>query len=189
MLQLPNAQLSFQSDFLSREESNELYQYLIVAIPWENQQITLFGKTFSCPRLEAFFAADGLTYGYSGNRLTTNTFTPVLAALKKRVEEKAGADFNAVLVNYYRDGNDSNGWHADNEKELGKNPIIASLSLGETRRFDLKHNSLALKEQFYLSAGSLFIMAGETQHFWKHQLPKSKKVTSGRINLTFRKII
>ena len=94
MLQLPNAQLSFQSDFLSKEESKELYQYLILAIPWENQQITIFGKTLPCPRLEAFFAADGLTYGYSGNRLTTNTFTPVLAALKKRVEEKAGTDFN-----------------------------------------------------------------------------------------------
>jgi alkylated DNA repair dioxygenase AlkB len=189
MLQFPNAQLYFQSDFLSIEESNELYQYLIKAMPWENQQITLFGKTFPCPRLEAFFATDGLTYGYSGNRLTTNTFTPVLAALKKRVEEKAGTSFNAVLVNYYRDGNDSNGWHADNEKELGKNPIIASLSLGETRRFDLKHTTLGIKHQFQLSAGSLLIMAGETQHFWKHQLPKSKKVTSGRINLTFRKIV
>lgn len=189
MLQFPNTQLYFQTDFLSREESIELYQYLIATMPWENQQITLFGKTFPSPRLEAFFATDGKSYGYSGNQLITNAFTPELFAIKERVENVANTEFNAVLVNYYRDGNDSNGWHADNEKELGNNPIIASVSLGETRRFDLKHNLLDLKKQFYLTAGSLLIMAGETQHFWKHQLPKSKKVTSGRINLTFRKIV
>jgi alkylated DNA repair dioxygenase AlkB len=188
VLILPNAEFFFQSDFLALAESEKLYNQLVDTLPWQNQQITLFGKTFPCPRLEAFFATVGKSYGYSGNQLVTNAFTPELLAIKKRVENSANTEFNAVLINYYRDGNDSNGWHADNEKELGKNPIIASLSLGATRRFDLKHTTLGIKQQFQLSAGSLLVMAGETQHYWKHQLAKSKKVLAGRINLTFRTI-
>ncbi len=188
MLILPNAELFFQSDFMTVAESIKLYQHLVDSLPWQHQQIKIFGKVMNCPRLEAFFATDGKSYGYSGNQLITNAFTPELFAIKERVEKIANTEFNAVLVNYYRDGNDSNGWHADNEKELGKNPIIASLSLGATRRFDLKHTSLGIKQQFQLSAGSLLIMAGETQHFWKHQLAKSTKVVNGRINLTFRTI-
>lgn len=188
MFDLPNAHLFFQSDFLTEIESKKLYDQLLEELPWENQQIKIFGKTMLCPRLEAFFATDNLTYGYSGNKLTTNNFTPELIALKERVAKIAGASFNAVLVNYYRDGSDSNGWHADNEPELGKNPVIASVSLGETRRFDLKHTTLGIQEQIHLTAGSLLIMSGETQHYWKHQLAKSKKVKAGRINLTFRLI-
>lgn len=185
---LPNAEFYFQSDFLSHEESDLLYNEFVASIPWQQQQIKIFGKEMTCPRLEAFFATNGKTYGYSGNKLITNEFTPELKAIKARVEKIANTQFNAVLLNYYRDGNDSNGWHADNEKELGKNPIIASLSLGNTRRFDLKHTTLGIKHQFHLSAGSLLIMSGETQHYWKHQIAKSKKVSAGRINLTFRKI-
>ncbi len=112
-----------------------------------------------------------------------------MKSLVEKLELSVSAKFNAVLFNLYRNGNDSNGWHSDNEKSLGKNPIIASLSLGETRRFDLKHNLNNSKISFNLKTGSLFVMGGEMQHFWKHQLPKMSKINAPRINLTFRKMV
>lgn len=109
--------------------------------------------------------------------------------LKLRLEQEFDIQFNSVLANLYRDGKDSNGWHADNEKELGKNPIIASLSFGSERRFDLKHQLTKKKISFDLKNGALLIMGGEMQHFWKHQIAKSSKISEQRINLTFRRII
>jgi alkylated DNA repair dioxygenase AlkB len=138
--------------------------------------------------LEAFYAEKNLEYGYSGQQFKTKNFTPLLLQIKQKVEEASTYTFNSVLVNYYRDGNDSNGWHADNEKELGENPTIASLSFGTSRRFDLKHTTKAEKLSVQLNSGSLLVMSGEMQHFWKHQIAKSKKITTGRINLTFRTI-
>ncbi|NCA20626.1 MAG: alpha-ketoglutarate-dependent dioxygenase AlkB, partial [Crocinitomicaceae bacterium] len=125
---------------------------------------------------------------YSGKTLETHPFTEELLELKSLIEEASHQEFNCVLVNLYRDGKDSNGWHSDNETELGKNPAIASLSLGAIRRFDLKHNTTKEKISIELNHGSLLIMKGEMQHFWKHQIAKTTKVSTPRINLTFRYI-
>jgi alkylated DNA repair dioxygenase AlkB len=187
-LQISDGHLTLLEGFYNAEEANELYTQLLESLEWKQGTIHLFGKTHSTPRLEAFYAEKNLEYGYSGQQLKTKNFTPLLLQIKQKVEEASAYTFNSVLVNYYRDGNDSNGWHADNEKELGKNPSIASLSFGTSRRFDLKHISKAEKLSIQLHSGSLLVMSGETQHFWKHQIAKSKKITTGRINLTFRTI-
>ena len=176
-------------DFLSEEEATLLYHQFEKEIPWEIMPITIFGKTVSTPRKEAFFSENNLNYSYSGKKLTQNAFTPEITALKTKIEQLTGEQFNAVLINFYRDGNDSNGWHADNEKELGKEPIIASLSLGTTRRFDLKQISSGEKISIDLIHGSLLLMGKSIQPNWKHCIAKSKRVITGRINLTFRKII
>jgi alkylated DNA repair dioxygenase AlkB len=186
---LPNAQLYFDQHFIDPLEADRLYHHFVEHTPWEHLPFRIFGKTVNTPRLEAYFATEGERYSYSGKTLIVQPFDELLVQLKQRIEQIANAEFNAVLINYYRDGNDSNGWHADDEKELGKNPIIASLSLGTTRRFDFKHNTLLEKHQLELTSGSLLIMSGEMQHHWKHQIAKTKRVQSGRINLTFRKII
>lgn len=186
---LPNAHLYFDQHFIDPLEADRLYHHFVAHTPWEHLPFRIFGKTVNTPRLEAYFATEGERYSYSGKTLIVQPFDEQLLQLKQRIEQVANAEFNAVLINYYRDGNDSNGWHADNEKELGKNPIIASLSLGTTRRFDFKHNTLVEKHQLELTSGSLLIMSGEMQHHWKHQIAKTKRVQSGRINLTFRKII
>jgi alkylated DNA repair dioxygenase AlkB len=187
-LQISNGHLTLLEGFYNADEANEMYTQLLESLEWKQGTIHLFGKTHSTPRLEAFYAEKNLEYGYSGQQLKTKNFTPLLLQIKQKLEEVSAYTFNSVLVNYYRDGNDSNGWHADNEKELGENPTIASLSFGTSRRFDLKHISKAEKLSIQLHSGSLLVMSGETQHFWKHQIAKSKKITTGRINLTFRTI-
>ncbi|NQY07587.1 MAG: alpha-ketoglutarate-dependent dioxygenase AlkB, partial [Flavobacteriaceae bacterium] len=127
------------------------------------------------------------SYSYSNITMHPIPFTETLLEIKSKVEEIVEQEFNVCLLNLYRNGNDSNGWHSDNEQSLGKNPTIASISLGATRKFNLKHNDLKdEKLSFDLTHNSLFVMRGETQHFWKHQIPKTKKKVSERINLTFR---
>lgn len=186
---LPNARMTFEPTFLNNSEALSYYQLLETTLPWKTQHIRIFGKTIACPRLEAYFSESQQDYSYSGSTLENHPFTPELFELKKRVELFTKQSFNAVLVNYYRDGRDSNGWHADDEKELGNNPVIASLSLGTTRRFDIQHQKTGEKHSLDLTNGSLLIMEDEMQHFWKHRIAKSKKIHGGRINLTFRKII
>lgn len=178
---------------MSPEESAFYFSLFDDKLQWESSQIRIFGKSYDTPRLEAFYAESGQGYSYSGKKLSVNPFTKDLSQLRDRVLAKIaddfpGAEFNSVLANLYRDGRDSNGWHADDEKELGRNPLIASLSLGAERRFDLQHKFTGQKITFSLQPGSLLIMGGEIQHYWKHRLPKDGKVKSARINLTFRKI-
>jgi alkylated DNA repair dioxygenase AlkB len=187
--ELEGGWLDYKPDFLNQDEQLSLFNDLLEHSPWKQGQIRIFGKTMNTPRLEAFFAEEGLEYAYSGQQLKVHPFTPQLLSLKSRIEEISGERFNSVLINLYRDGSDSNGWHADNEKELGLNPLIASVSLGVERRFDLRHNNTGQSLQLILRPGSLLIMGGELQHNWKHQIAKSKKITQPRINLTFRKII
>lgn len=175
--------------FLTEDTSNQLFENLYQTIQWQQGEIVLFGKKYATPRLEAFYADNQKSYGYSGQRLITHEFTRELNEIRQKIALKIDTTFNSVLLNLYRTGNDSNGWHADNEPELGKNPIIASLSLGATRRFDLKHNTTKEQHSFHLNHGSLLIMGGELQHHWKHQIAKTKKVNDPRINLTFRNII
>jgi alkylated DNA repair dioxygenase AlkB len=185
-INLRNGWIQYAADFLDPQAAADLYAQLKNELNWESGEITLFGKTYATPRLEAFYAEDLQAYGYSGKKLTVNPIVPILETLKLHIEQTCGATFNSVLANFYRDGQDSNGWHADNEKELGKNPVIASLSLGAVRRFDIRHETTREQFKYELQPGSLLVMGGEMQHYWKHQVAKTKQVTGGRINLTFR---
>jgi alkylated DNA repair dioxygenase AlkB len=187
--QLGKGWIEYYPDFVDQEESLQLFERILSETNWSQGKIKLFGQTHLTPRLEAFYAEDGKSYGYSGQHLSTLALTPILLDLKQKIELTCDHQFNSVLINLYRDGSDSNGWHADNEPELGLNPIIASLSLGAPRNFDLKRNSDQFKKRLLLESGSLLIMGGELQYHWKHAVAKSKKVKEPRINLTFRRII
>jgi len=162
---------------------------LIGDTAWRQEQITVYGKPYLQPRLSAWFG--DLGYGYSGIRLQPLPWTSLLQQLRQRVEGLTGCEFNSVLLNYYRDGNDSMGLHSDNERELGRRPAIASLSLGATRDFVLKHRFRKdLKTvKLPLAAGSLLLMQGDTQQYWRHGINKLRRACGPRINLTFRKII
>lgn len=173
----------------SKEEADDYYQKLLVEIKWKQEPIKIFGKEVLQPRLTAWYADKGKVYSYSGITMHWNEWTETLLKIKSKVELVTGYSFNSALLNYYRNGNDSMGWHRDNEKELGILPIIASISFGAARMFKFrnyyeKKQSLA----FPLESGSLLLMTGETQHHWEHALAKTKGVISGRINITFRRI-
>lgn len=188
-LDLPDAKISFYPNFFSSQQSDSIFEELLNTIPWQQDELTVFGKKYQQPRLTALFGNDGKPYSYSSITMQPNPWTLLLQKIKIHIETSTGKTFNAVLLNLYRDGKDSNGWHADNEKELGTNPIIASLSFGATRPFHLKHISdKSLTKKIMLTHGSLLIMQGTTQHFWKHQIPKTAKPIGPRINLTFREL-
>lgn len=186
---MPDADVRFYPGFFDASEAASLLDELTQTIPWRQDQIRLFGRWVDQPRLTAWHGDPGCNYTYSGMTMQPQAWTAELLTIKERIEPVAGVVFNSVLLNYYRSERDSMGWHADDEKELGKNPVIASVNLGATRRFHFKHKTL--KEQrvaLELTAGSLLIMAGTTQHFWLHQLPKSARALGPRLNLTFRVI-
>lgn len=186
-LNLPDCNISYYPNFIPKLDSDVYFQSFIEHISWQQDDITVFGKTYPQPRLTALYADNNKVYSYSNITMQPRIFTDELRQIKKRVEEIAKVKFTTCLLNRYRNGKDSNGWHADNEKELGKNPIIASVSLGAERYFHLKHNTKAtLKHKLLLEHGSLLLMKGETQHYWKHQIAKTAKPITERINLTFR---
>jgi alkylated DNA repair dioxygenase AlkB len=188
-LDLPDAEVIYFPNFLNPGESSELFQQLLAETPWQHDSITLFGKTHPQPRLTAFYGAKDSSYSYSNVKMDANWWTSKLLHLKNQVEKKATSTFNSVLLNLYRDGKDSNGWHADNEKELGINPVIASITLGSERFFHLKHiSNPEYKCKIKLENGSLLLMKGRTQHCYKHQIPKTMQEIEPRINLTFRTI-
>jgi len=188
-LQLPNAEITYYPNFLQQVKANELYNQLLQTIKWQQDDICVYGKIYPQPRLTHLFANNGKSYSYSNMVMHPSVFTENLLKLKKQIEKKLNIEFTTCLANLYRNGQDSNGWHADNEKELGVNPIIASVSLGGARWFHLKHkNNKGLKTKLELTNGSLLLMQGETQHHWLHQIPKTKKEVDQRINLTFRVI-
>jgi len=184
---LPDAEIIYFPDFLSKKDADFLFQELLKDIPWQQDEITVYGKKHLQPRLTALYGNEGKPYSYSNITMQPHYWTSTLQKIKSLVESISGTNFTTVLLNYYRNGSDSNGWHADNEKELGANPIIASLSLGAERSFQLKHNfDITQKKNIILENGSLLLMKGTTQHFWKHQVPKTTKPVGSRINLTFR---
>lgn len=186
---LPDAEIEYYPNFFSEFEANALFQKLLTEIPWQQDDITIFGKTYKQPRLTAFFGNEGKPYSYSNITMQPHTWSELLLNIKSEVEKTTGHSFSSVLLNLYRDGKDSNGWHADNEKELGQNPVIASVSFGEKRIFQLKHNTRKeLKQTIELENGSLLLMKGTTQQYWKHQIPKTSKTIKQRINLTFRTV-
>jgi len=186
---LPNAELIYFPNFYSIERANTLFKILKETIAWQQDDITVFGKTYKQPRLTALYADNDMSYTYSNITMFPKIITEELMTIKQDVESIANHLFTSVLLNFYRNGNDSNGWHADNEKELGENPVIASVSFGANRAFHFKHRTLKdEKHKLILEHGSLLIMAGEMQHHWLHQVPKTKKNVGERINLTFRTI-
>ena len=184
---LPDAQIDYWPNFFSPEDSGRLLPTLIESIPWKQNKIRFYGKESLVPRLESWHGDPGICYAYSGIQMKAKPWTQELLEIKNRIEKKSGTGFNSVLINYYRDGKDRVAWHSDDEKELGKNPIIASVSFGAERRFRLKHKTHKnLKHDITLQDGSLLLMKGGTQHHWLHQVPKTKKNVGERINLTFR---
>jgi alkylated DNA repair dioxygenase AlkB len=148
----------------------------------------MYGKKIPFPRLTAWYGDNEKPYSFSGITLQPHSWSPGLLKVKNDIEPKANVVFNSVLLNRYRDGSDSISWHTDAEKELGQNPVIASVNFGAERKFQLKHKDTNERIDIILQHGSLLIMLGELQHYWKHQIPKTKKPLGERVNLTFRVI-
>ena len=173
--------------FFSKLESDRYLDHLLREVNWKHEPIKLFGKTIMQPRLTALFGDDEKTYAYSGITMSAGIWTDPLLEIKNKVEQLAAVKFTGALLNLYRNGNDSMGWHRDNEKELGRFPVIASVSFGVTRNFQLRE--YATRQGLLtlaLDHGSLLIMRGETQHHWEHRVPKNTKEPGSRVNMTFR---
>lgn len=174
-------------NFFNTQESSQLFEDLSSNVKWKQEIIQIFGKKMPIPRLTAWYGDEGKSYTYSGIEQHPEPWNTTLQFIKSKVEEIAKVSFNSVLLNLYRHGKDSVSWHSDDEPELGKNPIIASVSFGATRRFSLRHkHSKNHRIAIDLTSGSLLLMQGETQHFWQHQIAKTAKEIQPRINLTFR---
>ena len=211
---VPNGVLLYSRNFFSEEVSDRALEYLqkndtydkklsnwrelsadeftkikFLNINWKQDSINLYGKVSPLPRITSWHGDSGRSYSYSGIKSQANPWNDGLLYMKSEIERVAGVCFNSVLLNWYRDGNDHLGWHADNEKELGGNPTIGSLNLGETRDFILRRNDdVSKKITIPLEHGSLLVMSGSMQHFWQHSVPKRRRATQSRVNLTFRKI-
>lgn len=189
ILPLSDGIFEYYPSFFNSEKANELFYLLKKDITWQQDSITLFGKTHLQPRLTALYGNNGKSYKYSNVVMHPKNLTPLLTHIKEEIEAICYENFTTVLLNLYRDGNDSNGWHSDNEKELGRDPIIASLSLGEERSFHIKHNTKEEKFKLNLEPGSLLLMKQGSQVHYKHQIPKTQLSKKPRINLTFRTIL
>lgn len=187
LAEIPDAEIRYDENFIAEKIANRYFKNLLQNTPWRQDNITVFGKTYLQPRLTCLYGSNSKAYTYSTITMQPLPFSEDLLEIKNKVESYCSETFTTCLLNLYRDGSDSNGWHADNEKELGKNPIIASVSLGGSRWFHLKHRfDKNLRYKIELKHGSLLLMSGKTQHYWLHQIPKTKKAVSPRINLTFR---
>lgn len=186
-LRLPGGIVDFYPDYFSPLESDAWFAYLKQHTPWEQETLHLFGKDIPVPRLTAWHGKPGAIYTYSNVEHHPHPWNPTLLRIKRRVEAAAGTSFNSVLLNLYRDGEDSVSWHSDDEPELGSNPFIASVSFGAVRRFHMKHKKdKKVRHAFDLPHGSLLVMRGSTQHYWLHQIRKTARPSGPRINLTFR---
>ena len=187
---LPDATIRYYPHFLSKDIADSYFLELLNSTPWQNDPITVFGKTYPQPRMTSLHGHTTDPYGYSGIVMQPNPMTKTLLDIETKIQTLCEEHFTTVLLNLYRTGKDSNGWHADDEPELGQNPIIASVSLGAERYFHLKHKQdKSQRLKFALAHGSLLLMEGSTQHHWKHQIAKTAREVGPRINLTFRKVI
>ena len=182
---LPN-EFIYHQNTLSPQKSLALYQHLIDHCRWQQPQIQMFGKQIPIPRLQCYLGDPEATYQYSGLLMQPEPWPEVLLAIKARLSSLCDTPFNALLVNWYRNGQDSMGWHSDDEVELGMNPTIASLPLGETRLFKIRNKKTKQVIDLPLSDGDCLIMVGRSQQDYQHSLPKQNKVLLGRLNLTFR---
>lgn len=179
----------FYRDVFSQQESEMFFERLRAEMAWEQTPIVIYGKEILQPRLTAWYGDPGTDYSYSDIQLTPLPWTTSLLEIKSAVEKLAGVSFNSALLNQYRDQNDSMGWHRDNEKKLGTNPVIASVSFGAVRQFRFRHyHETSLKTSIDLTSGSVLLMKGSTQHHWQHAIFKEKNFLEPRINITFRTI-
>jgi alkylated DNA repair dioxygenase AlkB len=212
VIHLPQGELLYNASFFDKKESDFMLDYLLEnninhwkSIDWKNKNpnevqwenikwrldsIQMFGKLIPQPRFTAWYGDEGKQYKYSGLTMQPQPWNEGLLALKTKIESVSTTRFNSVLLNWYRDGQDYMSWHTDDERELGRNPIIASVNFGASRRFLLRRNSNPNEKiEIPLHHGTFLLMRGETQHFWQHSLPKALKVKDTRVNLTFRTII
>ena len=186
-LPLVDAEVRYWPDAFDREEAADLCARLRKAIDWRQEEVLIFGVRRPVPRLVAWHGDPGAAYTYSGTPHVPEPWTPELERVRDRVHTLTGRPFNAVLLNLYRDGRDGMGWHADDEPELGRDPNIASVSFGATRRFCLRHRRRKdSRLDLPLAPGSLLLMSGPTQHHWLHAVPKTTQAVGERVNLTFR---
>ena len=185
IIDIPDGDLTFSRTW-RESESVDWMECLKKEIEWEQHRIKIFGKWVDCP--SAWYGDPGAVYRYSNLSLNPKAWTPTLLEVRNQLAETVERQFNSVLLNLYRNGNDSMGWHSDDEWEMGLNPVIASISLGGSRMMKFRHRSDSEVSNFALelSTGSLLIMAGTTQKFWQHEIPKTKKAVCERLNLTFR---
>ena len=180
-------------------DANALYNNLLTELPWQSDIVTLFGKTHVTTRQIVWMGDNDVSYHYSGQTRRAIPWSKQMLHVKRHIEQQLSSiginvDFNSCLLNHYPSGEDGMGYHSDDEKELGAQPIIASLSLGARRKFVFKHKTIRqenkpVKVELYLESGQLIVMHGDTQDFWMHTITKTKTVTSGRISLTFRKVL
>lgn len=213
-IEIPNGKLFYADDFFNKKICNRCIEYFLENdsfdtkilnardfekeklkdikfknILWEHDKINMFGKQIYVPRFSAWYGDENTNYSYSGNTFKAKKWNKGLLYIKEQIEKRLNLSFNSVLLNWYRDGDDYMGWHSDDEKELGKNPTIASINFGEERDFLIKSNQSNEKISIPLKDGTILIMSGQLQHYWKHSLPKRKKRKNARFNLTFRNII
>lgn len=188
-ISIPDSDILHFNGLFGSSDADDLFARLKTEIQWQQEKIKLYGQVHDLPRLTAWYGDPDKTYTYSGIVVDSLPWTQSLLEIKGKIEEISGVTFNSVLLNRYRNGADSVSWHADDERELGENPVIGSVSFGEVRPFQLKHKTEDEKTKILLGHGSYLLMQGPTQRYWLHQIPKSKKILSERINLTFRRIV
>lgn len=189
---MANANVSLVHNYLSAAQAQTLLNSLLTSLDWQQPRLKMFGREVLSPRLHAWHGDADAQYRWSGRVWQPKPWPASLATLRDELEQKLGVRFNSCLVNRYRNGEDAMGWHADDERELGKNPVIASISIGAVREFDFQHrgrgdlNGTPAKHRIPLASGSLLLMFGSTQHHWKHRIRRQRAVTGERLNLTFR---
>lgn len=183
-----NGEVILYPNLFDQKEADWIYSKLAAEIDWQQEFLKLYGKTVPLPRLTAWYGEK--QYAYSGIAMQAQPWNEILLLIKSRIEPLAKLQFNSVLLNLYRNGSDSVSWHSDDEPELGKNPMIGSVSFGGVRKFAFKHryDKSLDRVEVDLNHGSFLLMAGETQHCWMHQIPKTRRSVAPRINLTFRVI-
>lgn len=188
-IKIANGEFVYIPGFFNRQLASRYLAMLQENILWKQEKMNMYGRQVDFPRLTSWYGDTGKPYSFSGIKLTPHPWTAELIEIKQQVDTFCSISFNSVLLNLYRNGNDSISWHSDAEKELGINPIIASVNFGGARIFQMRHNTTHEKISLTLEHGSLLVMKGELQHHWKHQVPKTKIEVAPRINLTFRVIL
>ncbi len=186
---VPDADLRLLPSFLHVQAADHLLNLLIKKTIWKQHAVKFFEKEHPLPRLQQWYGSPGLTYSWSGLKLEPDPWPDYLLDIRDRVSEVARCSFNTVLLNLYRNGKDTVGWHSDDEKDMGVGSTVASISLGAVRPFVLRHKTIAGALTINMPHGSLLIMAGTTQAYWQHSLPRRAGILDPRVNLTFRTII
>ncbi|MCH2340851.1 alpha-ketoglutarate-dependent dioxygenase AlkB family protein [Pseudomonas sp. NPDC047963] len=190
LIELADADLRYFPRWVDADLADGWLSEISAKTPWYQPQIKLYGRSIAVPRLVAWYGDADAHYRYSGFTHEPLAWTPLLADIRQRVQQQVGQHLNGVLLNYYRDGHDAMGWHSDDERELGRQPLVVSLNLGATRRFDFRRKGTSrIEYSISLEHGSLLVMSGLTQHYWQHQIARTRKVRAPRLNLTFRQII